>query len=66
MTDPTYVKISKLSYLKPIHARWIANCYNQVLKEKDMKLREFSFAVIHKAVQNVEDIYEKIENPFKE
>ena len=33
--DPTDVKISsKLSDLKPIHARWIVDWYNHVIKEK--------------------------------
>ena len=35
--DPTHVKISsKLSDLKLIHARWIVDWYNHVIKEKEM------------------------------
>ena len=50
--DPTDVKISsKLSDLKPIHAKWIVDCC----------LMDFL-----KLLQNAEDIYEKIENPFRE
>ena len=64
---PTDVKISsKLSDLKPIRARWIVDWYNHVIKEKDMIVRGFNSAVISEAVQNAEDIYEKIENPFRE
>ena len=38
--DPTDVKISsKLSDLKPIHARWIVDWYNHVIKEKEMIVR---------------------------
>ena len=34
-TDPTDVKrLSKLSDLKPLHARWIVNWYNHVKKGK--------------------------------
>ena len=52
--------------LKPILARWIADWYNHVLKEKEMIVRGFNSAGISEAVQNAEDIYEKIENPFRE
>ena len=63
--DPTYVKIpSKLLDLKPIHARWIVDWYNYVIKEKEMIIRRFNSAGTSEAVQNAEDIYEKIENPF--
>ena len=65
--DPTDVKISsKLSDLKPIHARCIVDWYNHLIKEKAMIAREFNSAGISEAVQNPEDIYEKIENPFRE
>ena len=65
--DPIDVKISsKLSNLKPIHARWIVDWYNHVIKEKGMIVRRFYSACISEVVQNAEDIYEKIENPFRE
>ena len=65
--DPTDVWISsKLSDLKPIHVRWIVNWFNHVIKEKEMTVRGFNSAGTSKAVQNAEDIYEKIENAFKE
>ena len=65
--EPTDVKIlSKLSDLKPIHARWIVDWYNHVIEEKKMIVRGFNSAGISEAVQNAEDIYEKIENPFRE
>ena len=64
--DPTDVKISsKLSDLKSIHARWIVDWYNHVIKEKEMIVRGFNSAGISEAVQNAEDIYERIENPFR-
>ena len=63
---PTDAKISKSSDLKPIHARWIVDWYNHVIKEEEMMVRGLSSAGISEAVQNVDDIYEKIENPFKE
>ena len=65
--DPTNVKISsKLSDFKPINARWSADSYNHVIKEKEMIVRWFSSAGIAEVVQNAVDIYEKIENPFRE
>ena len=65
--DPTDIKTSsKLSDLKPIHARWIVNWHHHVIKEKEMVARGFNSVGISEAVQNVEDIYEKIENPFRE
>ena len=64
--DPTDVKIlSKLSYLKLIHERWIVDWYNHVIKEKEMIVRRFNSAGISETVQNTEDIYEKIESLFK-
>ena len=63
----TDVKTSfKLSNLKPIYARWIVDWYNHVIKEKEMIARGFNSAVILEAVQNTDDIHEKIESPFRE
>ena len=65
--DPTDVKILfKLSDLKPIHARWIVDCCNHVIKEKEMIVRGFNSAGISEAVQNAKDIQENIEDPFRE
>ena len=65
--DPTDVKISsKLSDLKPTHARWNVDWYNHVIKEKEIIVRGFNSAGISEAVQSIEDIYEKIENLFRE
>ena len=65
--DPTNVKISsKLPDLKAIHARWIADWYDHVTKEKEMIVRGFNSASISEAVQNADNIYEKIENSFRE
>ena len=59
--DPINVKIlSKLSDLKRIHARWNLDWYNYEIKEKEMIVRWFNSAGISEAVQNAEDIYEKI------
>ena len=64
--DPINVKIlSKLSDLKRIHARWNLDWYNYEIKEKEMIVRGFNSAGISEAVQNAEDIYERIENPFR-
>ena len=69
--DPTHVKIpSKLSDLKPMHSRWIVDWYihviHDVIKEKEMIVRGFNSAGTSEAVQNADDIYEKIENLFRE
>ena len=62
--DSTYVRI--LSDLKAIHPRWIVDWYNHVIREKEMIVRGFNSAGILEVVQNAEDIYEKIDNPFRE
>ena len=49
-----------------IHATWTVDWYNHVIKEKERIVNGFNFAGISEAVQNAEDIYEKIENPFRE
>ena len=65
--DPTDIKILfKLSDLKHIHARWVADWYNHVVKEKEVIVRGFNTAGILKALQNAEDTYEEIENTFRE
>ena len=65
--DSTDVKISsKSSDLKPIHARWIVDWYNHVLKKKEMIVRGSSSVGISEAVQNADNICEQIENPSKE
>ena len=65
--DPPDVTIlSKLSDLKPIHARWIVDCCNHVIKEKEMIVRGLNSAGISEAVQNAKDIHENIEDPFRE
>ena len=40
--------------------------YNNVTKEKEMIVRGLNSAGISETVQNAEDIYEKIENLFRE
>ena len=37
-----------------------------MIKEKEMIVSGFNSVGISQAVQNAEDIYEKIENPFRE
>ena len=65
--DPTNVKISfKLLDLKPMYVRQIVDWYDHVIKEKEMIVRGFNSTGISEAVQNAEDIYENIENPFRE
>ena len=39
--------------------------HNHAMKEKEMIARGSNSAGILEAVQNAEDIYEKIENPFR-
>ena len=60
-------KLSDLkTHTKPIHARSIVDWYNNVTKEKEMIVRGLNSAGISETVQNAEDIYEKIENLFRE
>ena len=37
-----------------------------MIKEKEMIVRGFNSAGILEVVQNAEDVYEKIDNPFRE
>ena len=52
--------------MKPIHARWIVDWYNHVIKEKERIVRAFNSAGLSETVQNAENIYEKIESSFRE
>ena len=57
--DPNDVKISsKLSDLKPIHARWIVDYYNHVIKEKGMK-SEGSILQVHRELCRILRIFTK-------
>ena len=44
----------------------IVDQYNRVIKEKEMTVRGFNSAGVSETVQNADDIYEQIENPFRE
>ena len=65
--DPIDVKISsKISDLKPLHASWIVDLYRYLEEEKQMIKNGFQAAGISEAVNNAQEIFEKIENPFRE
>ena len=64
--DPTEVKItSKLSDLKQLHAFCIVDLYVHLKKETGMIIKGFNSAGIKEATNNVQSVYEKIENPFR-
>ena len=56
----------KLSVIKPLHAKWIADLCNTLKDDKEMAINGFRNAVITEAIENAKDIVEKVENPFKE
>ena len=65
--DPADVKVSsKLSDLKPLHARWVVDWYHYVQDEKQMIINGFDSAGISEAVHNAQQFYEMVENPFRD
>ena len=64
---PGDVKVSlKLSDLKPLHAKWIVDAYDHLKKQKDSIINGFDSAGITEAIKSANDIYTRIENPFRD
>ena len=64
--DPTKVKItSKLSDLKPLNASCIVDLDEHLKKETRMIIKGFDSAGITEPVDNVQAVYEEIENPSR-
>ena len=61
------VRVSlKISVIRPLHAKWIVDLYNTHKDDKEMAINGFRSAGITEAIENVKDMVEKVENPFKE
>ena len=65
--DPRDLKLTtKLSDIKPLHAGWIVDLYNHLSNEPEMIMNGFKSAGIVEAVENANNVMERIENPFRE
>ena len=65
--DTCDVKISmSLTYLKPFHARWIVELYEQLRKQDDIIVKGFESAGVLEAIANAEAVIISIENLFRE
>ena len=56
----------KLSVIKPLHAKWMADLCNTLKDDKEMVINGFRNTGITEVIENAKDMVEKIENPFKE
>ena len=64
---PCDVKISsKLLDIKPLHAKWIVALYEHLLGQKEMIINGFESAGIMEAIECAQEVFIKVENPFKE
>ena len=64
---PGNVKASlKLSDLKNLHARWIAETYDHLKNQNDSIIKGFDAAGISKTVTCANDVFTRVENPFDE
>ena len=56
---------SKLSDLKPLHPSWIVDLYKHMQGEDELILKGFKEAGIWKAISDLQEILEIVENPFR-
>ena len=64
--DPTDIKVSsKLSDLKPLHASWIVDLYKHMQGEDELILKGFKEASIYEAINDAQEVFERVENPFR-
>ena len=64
---PGDVKFSlKLSYLKPLHAKWIVKMYGYLKQQKESVVKGFEKVGILKAVKMAQEVYARCENLFDE
>ena len=63
---PLDVKVPLLfSVIKPWHTKWIVDLYHHLKADKEMLVNGLRAAGISEAIENGQDITEKVENPFK-
>ena len=59
--DPTDIKVSsKLSDLKPLHASWRVDLYKHMQGEDELILKGFK-----EAINDAQEVFERVENPFR-
>ena len=64
---PIDVKVSlKFSDLKPLHARWIVETYNNLKDQNDSIIKGFDAAGISEAITCANYVFTRVENPFDE
>ena len=64
--DPTDIKVSsKFSDLKPLHASWIVDLYKHIQGEDELILKGFKEAGIYEAINDAQEIFERVGNPFR-
>ena len=64
--DSTDIKVSsKLSDLKPLHASWIVDLYKHMQGEDELILKGFKEAGIYEAINDAQEVFERVENPFR-
>ena len=64
--DPTDIKVSsKLSDLKPLHASWIVDLYKYMQGEDELILKGFKEAGIYEAINDAQEVFERVENLFR-
>ena len=56
---------SKLSHLKPLHTSWIVDLYKDIQGEDELILKGFKDAGIYKAINDAQEIFERVESPFR-
>ena len=63
--DPTNIKVlSKLSDLKPFHGSWIVDLYKH-MQGDELIQKGFKEAGIYEAINDAQQIFERVENPFR-
>ena len=55
----------KLSHLKPLYASWKVDLYKHMQGEDELILKEFKEAGIYVAITDAQEIFERVENPFR-
>ena len=55
----------QLSDLKPLRASWIVDFYKHIQGEDKRILKGFKEADIYEAINDAQEIFERVENPFR-
>ena len=55
-----------LNWVKPLHARWIAETYNHLEHQNESIIKGFDAAGISEAITRANDVFTPVENPCDE